>query len=59
MKLSATLERGFNFNFDEGGGPDWMSFTRGGRGRLGITYTEILETPKADRAEFRRRRPVS
>ncbi len=32
--------RTFNFNFDEGG-PGFMSLGRGGRARLGITYTEI------------------
>ena len=32
--------RAFNFKFDEGG-PDWMTFAGVGKGRLGITYTEI------------------
>ena len=32
--------KAFNFKLDEGG-PGWMTFARAGRGRLGITYTEI------------------
>lgn len=32
--------RGFNFKLEEGG-PDWMTFAGAGKGRLGITYTEI------------------
>jgi serine protease Do len=32
--------RAFDFKLDEGG-PSWMAFARAGRGRLGITYTEI------------------
>ncbi len=38
--LDRRLPRTFNFKLDEGG-PDWMTFARAGKGRLGITYTEI------------------
>lgn len=34
------LPKTFNFKLDEGS-PSWMTFARAGRGRLGITYTEI------------------
>ena len=34
-----TLPRGFNFKFDENG--PWANDTSAGRGRLGITYTDI------------------
>ncbi|MEO8362685.1 MAG: PDZ domain-containing protein [Vicinamibacteria bacterium] len=34
------LPRTFNFNMDENG-PAWKALTQSGRGRLGITYTEI------------------
>lgn len=39
-KVEKAMPRNFNFRLDEGG-PGWRMLNREGRGRLGISYTEI------------------
>jgi|CXWL01.1.fsa_nt_gi serine protease Do len=39
-KIEKGMPRNFNFRLDEGG-PGWAMLNREGRGRLGISYTEI------------------
>lgn len=39
-QIEKGMPRNFNFRLDEGG-PGWMMLNREGRGRLGISYTEI------------------
>ncbi|MBP9948456.1 MAG: PDZ domain-containing protein [Vicinamibacteria bacterium] len=39
-QIEKGMPRNFNFRLDEGG-PGWMTLNREGRGRLGISYTEI------------------